>query len=285
MSAFKTIMDQISDVETMSSVREEPMQLVSDQRLVPIKKAIVRECDDRIVSVVGAKYQPVQPTAMIERFGDSLDQSGLDLTGMTIDANSGEKGARSIFHLRLPAHTIEMKKGDPTHLQLVARNSFDGSWPFRVDVGGFRMACANGQVVGDFISAFSARHTQGLSYDGMVDGLGRAAEMFNIAGHTWLSYKKLKISKDEGQDLMLDYLGKAFADDEEKIAYLARKSARRDSLMDKFADYGKELGWNVLAAYNAMTDDATHGTTDPLVQFTRGKRLSEVCDNHLALAA
>jgi hypothetical protein len=283
MTAFKTIMDNLKhDPIIMSTIREEPLFL-KDGREVSNRKQLVRNVDDKMLSVVGKNYKLVQTETVVDRFATSIENSDLNIEGMTASSSNWE--IRSIIILRFPKHSIETRKDDPTELQLAARNSWDGSWPFKVDVGGFRIACANGQFDGDFISAFSSRHTRNLTFDGMVDGLDRSLEMFQSAGEKWLSYRKIKLKKDDAQLVLMEYLGKSFEDDEEKIAYLDRKSARRDEIFEKMDNYGKDMGWNLLAAYNAMTDDASHNSSDPLAQFTRGKRLSEVCDRHLELLA
>ena len=285
MTAFKTIMDNLKhDEDIMSTVREESLYL-KDGREVSNRKQLIRNSDDKLLSVVGKGYKLVQTETVVDRFSKSIENSGLNVGGMTASSSNSINGLRSIIMLRFPNHTIETRKDDKTELQLACRNSWDGSWPFKVDVGGFRIACANGQFDGDFVSAFSSRHTKNFTFDGMVDGLDRSLEMFQSAGDKWLSYRKIKLKKDDAQLVLMEYLGKSFEDDEEKIAYLDRKSARRDEIFDKMDDYGKDMGWNLLAAYNAMTDDATHNISDPLAQFTRGRRLSEVCDRHLELLA
>ena len=285
MSAFKLITDQLqNDPTIMSSIREEPVFLANG-KAIPNKKALIRECDDHYLSTVGHNYRVTQPENVIKNFSSSLDNSKLDLNGLKVNVSQSENGLRKIVMLRLPEHRIETRANDETELQLSVRDSNDGSWPFKVDVGGFRIACANGQFDGDFISAFTSRHTKNFTYDGMVDGLDSALDMFDSIGEKWLSYRKVKVSKDVSENLILSYLGKNFSDKDSREAYMNRKSVRRDELFTMMGEYGKSMGWNLLAVYNAMTDDASHNNPDPLTQFTRGQQLSQICDTHLALAA
>ena len=120
----------------------------------------------------------------------------------------------------------------------------------------------------------------------MAQGLGNSIEMFEAAGERWIEYKRQKINQEQGQDIILDYLGKSFENVEERTAILDRKSGRRDQMIEKLEDYSTEMGRNVLAVYNTLTDDATHDKDDAMTQFDRSKRAARVIEaNYTLLAA
>tara|TARA_R110000787_G_scaffold267478_1_gene373838 strand:+ start:72 stop:908 length:837 start_codon:yes stop_codon:yes gene_type:complete len=278
-------MTQLDGSEVLKAVVEKPLFLEGGFE-IPNKKAIMTADTNEYVATVGKKYQIAQTKDTIVRFADSLDEAGLDTNGMIVQASTSRNGVRSAIKFQLPEHTISLRENDNTDLQIVARNSHDGSWPFKIDVGGFRIACANGQVIGEYVDAFRSRHTSNMSYDGVVPGLERSIEMFEQAGHKWVEYRKQRVTREQGEDVILDYLGKSFNDNEERAKLFERKSARRDQMFDDLGAYGKDMGWNLLAVYNTMTDDASHNSDDALVQFERGKKLSNVIDSaHLKLAA
>jgi len=278
-------MTQLDGSEVLAAVVSQPMFLENGFE-IPNKKAIMTRDTNEYVSTVGHKYTLVQTEDMLSRFAVSLDKAKIDTNGMVVTASTSKNGVRSAIKFQLPEHSISLRENDNTDLQIVTRNSHDGSWPFKIDVGGFRIACANGQVLGDYVDAFRSRHTTNMSYDGVVPGLERSIEMFESAGHKWVEYRKQKVTKKQGEDVILDYLGKTFNGEEERAKLLERKSARRDEMFDDLGAYGKDMGWNLLAVYNTMTDDASHNSEDALVQFERGKKLSNVIDSaHLKLAA
>jgi hypothetical protein len=276
---LKKIQDQIGSHEIFDKVETRPMFLEGGVE-VPFKKAVVKSSDGTPVAVVGNKYRLIQTSEVMERFAESIDDSGLDTNGLSIDVSMSPNAIRNIVKFTFPEHSLETKKGDITNLQICNRNSHDGTWLSQIDVGGFRIACANGQVFGDFISAHKARHTTGISFDDMAEGLGHSIEMFEQAGERWIQYKRQKVNQEQGQNIVLDYLGKTFDTVEERVAILDRKSGRRDQMIDKLEDYSKDMGRNVLAAYNTLTDDATHGKDDAMTQFDRSKRAARVIEAH-----
>ena len=273
---LNTIIDKLGNSPILAPVHEEPLFL-QDGTQIAGKKAIISD-DGGQVSVVGSKYQIVQTAPMLERFAQSIDDSGLKTDGLVVTQSISPNCVRSIVKFQFPEHTLEMREGDKTDLQIALRNSFDGTWPISIDIGGFRVTCANGQVFGDFIAAFRSRHTRQATLEGMVDGLENSIEMFEMAGKRWIQYRKKRINKEQGEDIVLEYLDKPFANDEERAAILDRKSERRDTMMDSLVDYGKDMGWNMLAAYNTLTDDASHNKEDALVQFDRGRRAAQVIE-------
>jgi len=273
------ITDQLNGSEILDPVHSEPLFLEGGLQ-VPGKKAIINSNSGKIVSVVGERYKIVQTAEVIERFANSIDESNLNTNGLVVTSSTSPNAVRTIAKFQFPEHSIDLRKDDKTDLQICLRNSHDGTWPIRADVGGFRMACANGQVIGDFIAAYKAFHTKSMSYAGLGEGLDNSINMFEQAGERWIEYRKKKINKEQGENVVLDYLGKVYETTEERAAILDRKSERRDGMLDSLGDYGKDMGWNLLAAYNTLTDDASHNKEDALVQFDRGRRASMVIESH-----
>ena len=278
------IEDTIGKNEILDAVALKPLFL-EDGDPVPFKQAVVKKSTGKPIAVVGNKYELIQTEAVINAFANCIDTSALDTNGLDIKVSQSPNAVRSIVKFTFPEHSIATGKDDNTHLQISLRKSHDGSWPTQIDVGGFRITCANGQVVGDFISAFRTLHTKRASFAGIKDGLGASIHMFEEAGSRWLEYKKTKINEEQGQDIVLDYLGKVYETEEDKWTALDRVSSRRDTMFEKFGGYSKEMGRNVLAAYNTLTDDATHGSEDAMVQFDRSKRAAKVIESHFELIA
>lgn len=252
------IMTQIENHGLLRPVYEVPLLLPNGQE-VPNKKAILFEDNDSYISTVGSSYEVISNESAFSSIADSLIQSGLNLEGMTTTVSSSKTKSRNLVHFHLPAHRLEVLEGDEVDLQIVARNSYDGSWKMSTDVGGFRIACANGQVRGDYRQSYSNRHTS--SYDGnvMVDRMIESVNAFAELGKQWLEMTGNKITRDQAIDSILVYLGKKLKDGQTRHELIeAPRQTLLRSTIDKMDSYIDELGLNEYAVYNTMTDDATH---------------------------
>lgn len=258
-------------------VEATPVFILHDEEPIQVegKKALVyADNPNEIISVVGSKYRVVQNEEIYAPFCESVIESDLDLEGLMINSSFGD-GGRTLTQLTFPQHMVEMKDEDKTALQIVTRNSHDGSWKFQVDTGGFRIACANGQVYGDFINAYGSTHTNGFDISSMVDHLTRQIETFQNIGEYWLTLQGQTIDQDKATDMILHYLGKKIKDKQAKEKILASERAKTvRGLVESWGNYKEEMGSNMFAIYNTLTDDASHKKADnPSVIFDSQKRL------------
>jgi len=248
--------------------------------LVPNKKAIIYADDDSYISTVGNRYTVIQNEQVMEKLSQALVESGLNLKGFKISHSSSATNARNLVKITLPEHHIETSKGDSTLLQILARNSYDGSWKQMLDIGGWRMACANGQVWGDGMNAASNRHTQGYDVALMAEYLSHAIDVFKEMGAQWLSMKKKKLTKIQAEDLILEYLGKKVADKEDRDRILtSERSTLVQSMLESWGNYKSELGSNVFALYNTFTYHASHveDVSSPAdAQIIRSQQLTKI---------
>lgn len=253
--------DIMSSFEAQGTFREVmavPLSMPNGD-VVPNKKALVHTDDASYISTVGKNYRVIQNEEVFSKLASSMAESTLDLDGFTVSRTSSTTNARSLVSIVLPAHQIETRKGDMTNLQLLTRNSYDGTWKFQVDVGGFRIACANGQIYGDFVNAYANRHTNGFTFDGMLEHLLNSADTFATMGHRWMEMKGMKVTKDQAIDMLMDYMGKTLKDREARDKLLESKRATAvHDMMDLRVKYTKEMGSNMFAMYNVMTDHASH---------------------------
>ena len=128
------------------------------EHIINTHKAVVDE-KGNIISVVGKGYNVIQNADIIPDYERAIYRSGLDTRGMERDIQQSHGGARTVVTYTFPAHRIEVKKDDPMDLKISVLNSYDGSWKFMSLVGALRLACLNGQVIGDFFSSFYGKHT------------------------------------------------------------------------------------------------------------------------------
>ena len=272
MSAFEStgLLREVKEVELT----------MPNGKLVPNKKALLYADDDSYISTVGNRYSVIQNEVVMEKLSSALIESGLNLKGFSVGHSSSFTHARNLVTITLPQHQIETSKGDATSLQLLSRNSYDGSWKQQLDIGGFRMACANGQIWGDMITAYSNRHTSRQSVIEMAEYLSHAIDVFKEMGTQWLTMKKSKLTKAQAEDLILEYLGKRVLNKEDRERILtSERSLAVQSMLNSWAEYKEELGSNAFALYNTFTSYATHvgDMKSPAdSQVIRGNRIAKI---------
>ena len=273
MSFMTNIMQQLNVQGAFEPVTTERIQLPNGKPIVG-KKAVV-DSNGAVLAVVSNKYRLVSNQEVFENFGKSLETSGLDLEGVKVQYSF--KGPRSATSFIMPKHAVEIGKGDTTQLRLVVRNSHDGSWLLRGDVGGFRVACANGQVHGEFMSAFKSRHTNGLDFGTLNGGLTSALEMFAQMGERWLSYRNINLTEEQAMHAILKFFHQKAPEGVEVASMFDRKSGR-SKLLESFNKYSGELGPNLLSLYNSFTDFASHSTPNVDGQVIKGKMSSDIIE-------
>jgi len=243
------------------------------------KKAIVYADDDSYIATVGNRYQVIQNAEVMEKLANALAESDLNLKGASVNHSSSATCARNLIKVTLPEHNIETSKGDSTCLQILARNSYDGSWKQMLDIGGFRMACANGQVYGDIDKVCHNRHTQGYDVAMMAEYLSHAIDVFKEMGAQWLTMKKTKLTKTQAEDAILHYLGRRNLTKEDRESVLTSERATAvQSLLESWTSHKTDMGSNLFALYNTLTYHASH--VDDLrnpadAQIIRGQLLTQ----------
>lgn len=274
------IMSQFDSHDLLRNVVETPLQFPNGDT-VPDKKALLFEDDGSYISTVGKNYNIIQNERVFDKMTQSLLNSGLDLDGLTIDTSSSTTGARNLAMITLPSHSIETSTGDLTHMQLLARNSYDGSWKQQVEIGGFRMACANGQVDGDASSVYANRHTTGFDIETMAQYLAHSIDVFAEMGQQWATMQGTPITRQKALNRVLDYLGKKPRDNADRQKMLSSERAKTvQEMIASWDRYSNEMGANVFALYNTLTDHATHvedGKADALSH--RRKQVTRIITN------
>jgi len=286
-NARNRLMSQFEKTGLLRPVTEVDLKMPNGE-LVPNKKAIIYADDESYISTVGHRYTVIQNEQVMNKLAIALSESGLKLKGCSVDPSTSATNARNLIRINLPEHKIETSKGDTTALQIVARNSYDGSWKQMLDIGGFRMACANGQVWGDIDNICTNRHTAGYDVAMMAEYLSHAIDVFKEMGAQWLTMKKTKLSQTKAEDLILQYLGKKFVDKEDRARILtSERSTLVQSMMESWVSHKAELGTNVFALYNTLTAHATHteDVTSPADASTiLGKRVVQTLQPYLRAA-
>ena len=213
------------------------------EHIINTHKAVVDE-KGNIISVVGKGYNVIQNADIIPDYERAIYLSGLNTQGMERDIQQSHGGARTVVTYTFPAHRIEVKKDDPMDLKISVLNSYDGSWKFMSLVGALRLACLNGQVIGDFFSSFYGKHTMNLDTDAAIDRLETSLDVYLQNAEYWKQYPKISVTDLQAQNVFLNLAGTS--------------KVLNGVLEEIHLKYVDEMGGNLWALFNTLTDWSSH---------------------------
>jgi len=227
----------------INNFHEETWETQEYEHIINTHKAVVDE-KGNIISVVGKGYNVIQNADIIPDYERAIYRSGLNTTSMERDIQQSHGGARTVVTYTFPAHRIEVKKDDPMDLKISVLNSYDGSWKFMSLVGALRLACLNGQVIGDFFSSFYGKHTMNLDTDAAVDRLETSLDVYLQNAEYWKQYPKISVTDLQAQNVFLNLAGTS--------------KVLNGVLEDIHVKYVDEMGGNLWALFNTLTDWSSH---------------------------
>jgi len=213
------------------------------ERMIHSHKAVIDD-EGNIISIVGKGYNIVQNADIIPDYERAIYRSELNTAGMERNIQQSHGGARTVVTYTFPAHRIQIKENDDMDLSISVLNSYDGSWKFMSLVGAMRLACLNKQVIGDFFSSFYGKHTKSLDTDIAVDKLEHSLDVYMKNAELWKLYPTTAVSELQAYNVFLNLAG------ESKVLL--------SLLQDIHAKYVEEMGSNLWALFNTMTDWSSH---------------------------
>ena len=263
------------------SVRKEPLVGIKPEYMneqfthIDSHVALVREDNNQLLSVVGAGYKPVHHRTAFRTAENVIQLSDLDITGITRETRCSHNGARAYSIYTLPEHRVNLgRKNDDVALTISARNSFDGSWSFTVEVGGFRFICLNMQVFANNFAIHKSKHTKGLNLQRVADKLSEAVKFYDQETELWQEMVDTKVAPDSAMGILAHLANSKSAEAHLKNrlnislygtqAILDEPDVIRNKTLSKLWNYwiynSKQLDTTAWALYNAMTEWATHGS-------------------------
>jgi len=226
-----------------SVIQNETWEEQEYEHIITTHKAVVDE-KGNIISIVGKGYNVIQNADIIPDYERAIYRSGLDTRGMERDIQQSHGGARTVVTYTFPAHRIEVKKDDPMDLKISVLNSYDGSWKFMSLVGALRLACLNGQVIGDFFSSFYGKHTMNLDTDVAVDRLETSLDVYLQNAEYWKQYPKIEVNPLQAHNVFINLAGTS--------------KVLESLLLEIYSKYTDEMGHNLWALFNTLTDWSSH---------------------------
>jgi hypothetical protein len=251
---YNNLMAQLQDKNALFNVREEAIQTASGI-VIPGKKTLINERTGMPMSVVSTSYRTVSNEEIFNSFLRNVIDSGIDATDAEVNVKFANNGAKTMVDFRFPNETVTTF-GDTskTQLQIVALNSFDGSTRYVTKVGGFRIKCLNGQIIGKTVGAYSSTHNPSLDVEAGAAKVIAMLQNFRTAGEYWTTMMSRRVN----DDLAMEVIGEFFGVDHTDEKAMATKMIL--GVIAKWDAYSNELGSNAYALYNTLTDYVTHKT-------------------------
>ena len=132
--------------------------------------ALYRVDNGRQLAVVSRTYQLIKHREAVDFVHHVLDEVGIEKRRTRVEL--GPNGSRLFYEMQLPEHRFNAPaetgvnntahdgtaKRDEYVPRIVVTNSYDGSGPFGLLFGAFRMVCKNGLVIGTRVQELRIRH-------------------------------------------------------------------------------------------------------------------------------
>jgi hypothetical protein len=239
---------------------------------VPRKKALVATDTGHIVGIVGAGYKLFTNQEAVnlcckfclEAFPDTKAAEWTFVEGHGPDTRSW---AAMDIHHRSHAMNLMGIEGGPseTYTPFVRiTNSYNGSRALRIDVGFVRKHCGNGVIFEQKAATLTVPHTrQGIHSLKVARPFAGMAKFREEFGKTLAAVRAVAISAEEARQLVRLVIGWPELPENPKLWEQIEQSKLDADLETRLARYFHELGDNAYAAFNTMTDLASHPPQSP----------------------
>ena len=267
--SFKTVEVPLYFKKNTTTYREEFEEVGS-------RKGLVNNDTGQYIATVGNKYHnPYSHAEQFKFLEKSIIKSDLDLTGLQRHIGVSHNGARAFARYTFPAHTVEIGRTGPVELDLLARNSYDGTWPSVYEAGAKRTACLNQMVFGQVFAVAKQRHTKNINHPNAADQVMGCLRSFLEETSRWASWLNTEVSDRQAFECLAILSGNTQAvlgvkhTDRSILSVFEeatktkdgseRRRSPRNTLWTLWCtDYRPTLGPNLWALYNVMTHWSTH---------------------------
>lgn len=123
-------------------------------------------------NILSNRYQLLTTQDAINPF---TSDAGFEIASMSYGGRRGKQADKRNTH---GAHIVRLRneafKIGNDYVELVISNSYDGTIPFAVNLGIFRLVCSNGMVVGDSLYNARVKHIGNGFQDAVTEALNNA---------------------------------------------------------------------------------------------------------------
>jgi len=149
-------------------------------------------------------------------------------------------------------------------------NSYDASRAVRLDVGFMRGICSNGMIFSEEAAKILASHTdEGISRLKIAHPFEGMATLIKQFGETVAEVRAVAVTADEGAEIARRVIGWPTLTDKATARQCADQRVLDDDLNTRRDRYFRDLGANAYAAFNLVTDFASHPSESPRIRRDR----------------
>lgn len=172
--------------------------------ITPEYKAITREDNGKLISVMNESYQIVPNADIIKPILQQLDS--LDSKWIIDPSHSYAADNRMRLQVTFPELTFNDGRSDIA-LSLFLHNSYDGSEGVRMFWGAIRGICSNGMIFGKVLAKFYARHTSGIRLNNLKQQVEQTYEQIPVIKERISILQNIEVTQTLN-DAVKDKMGK-----------------------------------------------------------------------------
>jgi hypothetical protein len=171
------------------------------------KHCIFNHDRSRLFNVVSPKYQVIEHGRAIDTILAALDALGEKDPEVNVRSLAGGARINAEIKIKTIIPAIEVRRmGDQSDLvqpRIIVRNSHDGLWRFSARLGGWRMVCSNGLVVGVTLASLSGKHFPNMgNNEAFTARMEDLVKRFVKVGAVWKSWDDTKLTHDDAKFLL-----------------------------------------------------------------------------------
>jgi len=236
-----------------------------DGKPIPSYQRLYREDSGDTLAIHTDNYELRRYHDSFAALEKAIEQSGLDTRGLMTKTDFSHNGGRCFRSYLFPHIGVSLRNDDVISLQILALDSYDGSYASSVAAGGYRYICLNGCLFGRTIQQLKVKHVVGgeLRYQNAVEKVVQAAEVFTQMQpriERWSSrpidvhdFKRLVTAMPQATDGLVDSMVAKYA--------------------TEVTDQTLYGGWNLL------TDWASHSKGTRQSQLDRDRRVAMLVES------
>lgn len=232
---------------------------------IPHRVGIMREDTEEILHVASPDYTILHHEEVVDKARETLTRLGL---AWEEDFTATLNGARLHAQFIIPSVQVDIGVGDVVNLRGIFGNSYNGTKSAVFDLGGYRLVCSNGMVVGKSLFRTRRKHVGEMDTDAMMAEVEKAILTYSdVVAPYWRSLREMEIPM-----VTLEEAVSTAVEDKvlpAKFSGLALEAAQREAGKDNPLNL-----WNVL---NGFTEVTTHQVQPR--SYARAEQLAHVSDN------
>ncbi len=232
------------------------------QKPIPGYREIVDRSNDNVFAIVKEGYNLVLHEDVIRQM-DSLcaefPEYGVPTREIWMSNFGGRMKTRWTFtDIDFAIGTLSDGTPDTVHPTMETFCSYDTSLAQHTLIGGFRVICSNGMIVGKVLGRYKKKHTTSLDLTEARRTLANGMRDYSKAQNLWLEYYNRNASSAEVN--CFDALG--FKKDEKEAIEVEIKKQGKVLEWDDEDKDKRRVDINAWALFNILTDQASHHVKD-----------------------